>query len=171
MSRSTPVFLVVCPATVLRHWARELNTWAPEMRACVFHSISRHFAEVSSLGISGIYNEKSDRLFVCNTNAPRDVFAGIHREVRRLSQAKESPHGLVLIVTYEGLRNMRQALITVDWDGICVDEGQKIRNPSAEITSVCKLLSGYHRVLLSGTPIQNSLLELWSLFDFCYPGK
>ena len=99
------------------------------------------------------------------------LIIAIRNEIRRLSRRKESPNGLLIIVTYEGLRNMRKAMMNVEWDGICVDEGQKLRNSSAEITAVCKLLCGYHRILLSGTPIQNSLLELWSLFDFCYPGK
>ena len=54
---------------------------------------------------------------------------------------------------------------------VCLDEGQKIRNPLSDITGVCKLLPSFHRLLLSGTPIQNSLQELWSLFDFVYPGR
>jgi DNA excision repair protein ERCC-6 len=54
--------------------------------------------------------------------------------------------------------------------GVCLDEGQKIRNPETYIAGVCKMLPSYHRIILSGTPIQNSLKELWSLFDFIYPG-
>jgi hypothetical protein len=49
-----PIFLAVCPATVLRHWAREFKHWAPKMRACVFHNINKHFADISALGIQGI---------------------------------------------------------------------------------------------------------------------
>ena len=51
-----------------------------------------------------------------------------------------------------------------------LDEGQKIRNPKARITHLCKRLRTRRRVLLSGTPVQNSLAELWSLFDFTNPG-
>jgi hypothetical protein len=40
-----------------------------------------------------------------------------------------------------------------------------------QVTKVCKLLPCYHRMILSGTPIQNNLQELWSLFDFIYPGR
>lgn len=47
----------------------------------------------------------------------------------------------------------------------------KIRNPDAEVTIACKRLRTPHRLLLSGTPIQNDLRELWSLFDFVFPGR
>ena len=52
-----------------------------------------------------------------------------------------------------------------------LDEGHKIRNPEADITLACKKFATPRRIILSGTPIQNSLTELWSLFDFIYPGR
>eukprot|EP00965_Chrysotila_dentata_P100304 3313872-Pleurochrysis_carterae.AAC.4 len=50
-------------------------------------------------------------------------------------------------------------------------QGHKIRNPDAEITQICKRFNTSHRLILSGAPIQNKLTELWSLFDFVFPGK
>ena len=44
-------------------------------------------------------------------------------------------------------------------------------SPDAGITLLCKQLLSVHRLLLTGSPIQNSLTELWSLFDFVFPGK
>ena len=52
-----------------------------------------------------------------------------------------------------------------------LDEGDKIRNPDTEITIICKQLKTPHRIILTGTPIQNNLKELWSLFDFVFPGR
>lgn len=86
---------------------------------------------------------------------------------------------------------LQAALTIIEWTAVCLDEGQKIRNPTADITTVCKQLPAFHRLILSGTPIQNSLRfplvflalrasiilfyavnrELWSLFDFIYPGR
>jgi DNA excision repair protein ERCC-6 len=91
--------------------------------------------------------------------------------VKTTSSLVHSPFGLVILVTYEGLRNYRQALLQVPWASVCLDEGQKVRNPEAETTAVAKMLPCEHRLLLSGTPIQNNLKELWSLFDFVYPGR
>lgn len=54
---------------------------------------------------------------------------------------------------------------------VVLDEGHRIRNPDAAITLVCKQLLSVHRMVLTGAPIQNNLVELWSLFDFVFPGK
>ena len=51
------------------------------------------------------------------------------------------------------------------------DEGHKIRNPDAAVTLLCKQFLSVHRLILTGSPISNHLTELWSLFDFVFPGK
>ncbi|KAJ1618721.1 P-loop containing nucleoside triphosphate hydrolase protein, partial [Pavlovales sp. CCMP2436] len=58
-----------------------------------------------------------------------------------------------------------------DWLYVILDEGHKIRNPQAEVSLACKTFATGHRLILSGSPIQNNLTELWSLLDFCFPGK
>ena len=93
----------------------------------------------------------------------------IARAVRKLQES--SIQGVVAVMSYEGLRANISSISVIQWTAICLDEGQKIRNPDAEITLACKRLKASHRVILSGTPIQNSLLELWSLMDFACPGK
>ncbi|KAI9189933.1 DNA repair protein rhp26 [Blastocladiella emersonii ATCC 22665] len=79
--------------------------------------------------------------------------------------------GHVLVTTYAGIRHFSADLLPVEWGYVVLDEGHQIRNPDAEITIVCKQLRTPHRIILSGTPIQNNLAELWSLFDFVYPGR
>jgi len=51
-----------------------------------------------------------------------------------------------------------------------LDEGHIIKNPKTKLSAAIKQLKAQHRLLLSGTPIQNNVLELWSLFDFLMPG-
>ena len=65
----------------------------------------------------------------------------------------------------------RDLLLNVAWGYAILDEGHKVRNPDAEITLAAKQLQTVHRVIMSGSPIQNRLTELWSLFDFVFPGK
>ena len=77
----------------------------------------------------------------------------------------------VVLSSYEGLRRLSDALLAKAWGCVVLDEGQKIRNPEASITRLCKQLRTPRRYLLSGTPVQNSLTELWSLFDFAVPGR
>lgn len=57
------------------------------------------------------------------------------------------------------------------YSALFLDEGHRIRNAETAIARTCKQLSASMRVVLSGTPMQNNLLELWSLFDFCFPGR
>ncbi|KAI8904392.1 SNF2 family N-terminal domain-containing protein [Gorgonomyces haynaldii] len=78
--------------------------------------------------------------------------------------------GHVLVTTYAAIR-LYEELEHVKWAYCILDEGHKIRNPDAEITLACKRLKTSHRIILSGTPIQNNLTELWSLYDFCFPGR
>lgn len=79
--------------------------------------------------------------------------------------------GHILITTYVGLRIHADNLLNVRWSYAVLDEGHKIRNPDADISLTCKKLKTKNRIILSGTPIQNNLTELWSLFDFIYPGR
>ena len=77
--------------------------------------------------------------------------------------------GGVLLTTY-GLVKSSHKVLNVDedftWDYIILDEGHKIKNHTREIAKACRKINTTNRIILSGTPIQNNLLELWSLFDF-----
>lgn len=77
----------------------------------------------------------------------------------------------VLVTTYETIRINQDLLTQQPWEYVILDEGHKIRNPDSEITLACKRFETPHRLILSGSPIQNNLTELWSLFDFVFPGK
>ncbi|KAJ1931384.1 DNA repair protein rhp26, partial [Linderina pennispora] len=92
---------------------------------------------------------------------------------RRAEQLVERVHskGHIIVVTYSGLQVYQDALLTRKWGYAVLDEGHMIRNPDAEVTLACKRLDTRHRILVTGTPIQNNLTELWSLFDFIFPGR
>jgi TATA-binding protein-associated factor len=76
----------------------------------------------------------------------------------------------VLISSYEVVRNDLAFFSEFHWNYLILDEGHSIRNAKAKTTLAVKTLRANHRLILSGTPIQNSVLELWSLFDFLMPG-
>nr|XP_042712052.1 DNA excision repair protein ERCC-6 isoform X3 [Chrysemys picta bellii] len=79
-------------------------------------------------------------------------------------------HG-ILITSYSYIRLMQDNINSYDWHYVILDEGHKIRNPHAAVTLACKQFRTPHRIILSGSPMQNNLKELWSLFDFVFPGK
>lgn len=76
----------------------------------------------------------------------------------------------VVVTSYDVSRNDNDVLSTINWNYCVLDEGHLIKNPKAKITLAVKRLMSNHRLILSGTPIQNNVLELWSLFDFLMPG-
>lgn len=86
--------------------------------------------------------------------------------IRLINKAKG-----ILITTYSCINDYQDYLIPLDWHYVILDEGHKIRNPDAQVTLAVKRFRTPHRIILSGSPIQNNLRELWSLFDFIYPGK
>ncbi|XP_038638788.1 DNA excision repair protein ERCC-6 [Scyliorhinus canicula] len=77
----------------------------------------------------------------------------------------------ILITSYSYIRIMQESIAHYNWHYVILDEGHKIRNPNAAVTVACKQFRTPHRIILSGSPMQNNLKELWSLFDFVFPGK
>ena len=76
----------------------------------------------------------------------------------------------VVITSYDVCRNDIDVFMPYTWNYCVLDEGHLIKNPKAKTTIAVKRLVSNHRLILSGTPIQNNVLELWSLFDFLMPG-
>ena len=76
----------------------------------------------------------------------------------------------IVITSYDICRNDIDIFIPLSWNYCVLDEGHLIKNPRAKTTLAVKRLASNHRLILSGTPIQNNVLELWSLFDFLMPG-
>ncbi|KAI8923367.1 SNF2 family N-terminal domain-containing protein, partial [Entophlyctis helioformis] len=93
-----------------------------------------------------------------------------HAKVHSLL-SKIAKVGHVVITTYAAIRIYADSILPIKWSYCVLDEGHKIRNPDAEATLACKRIKTPHRIILSGTPIQNNLTELWSLYDFVFPGR
>jgi len=91
--------------------------------------------------------------------------ASSHRERRR--QLAES--GWVL-TTYETLRDKFHLFLDLEWAVVVFDEVQKIKNPGARATDIAKSVAGDFAVALTGTPVENSLTELWCIVDTISPG-
>lgn len=76
----------------------------------------------------------------------------------------------IVITSYDICRNDIDIFTPLKWNYCVLDEGHLIKNAKAKTTLAVKRLASNHRLILSGTPIQNNVLELWSLFDFLMPG-
>jgi superfamily II DNA or RNA helicase len=85
--------------------------------------------------------------------------------------AQPVPAGVQLvIVNYAQLRLNAEALAAETWDAVILDEGQNIKNPASATAAAARALRATHRIVLTGTPVENRLLDLWSLFAFAQPG-
>ncbi|TDL27615.1 SNF2 chromatin remodeling protein [Rickenella mellea] len=96
------------------------------------------------------------------------MYVGNARERNRLL-SKLGTHDVV-ITSYEVVRNDIHHLQGLVWHYCVLDEGHIIKNAKTKLTKAVKAIRANHRLILSGTPIQNNVLELWSLFDFLMPG-
>lgn len=88
----------------------------------------------------------------------------------RARKRSELAHTDIVITSYEVCRNEIDTLGALDFNYCVLDEGHLIKNPKTKTTIAVKEVKAEHRLILSGTPIQNNVLELWSLFDFLMPG-
>ncbi|XP_010521188.1 PREDICTED: protein CHROMATIN REMODELING 24 [Tarenaya hassleriana] len=136
--------LIVAPKTLLPHWIKELT----------------------AVGLSRMTRE-----YYGNSAKARDY------ELRYILEDKG-----VLLTTYDIVRNNSKALQgdnhfsddededEITWDYMILDEGHLIKNPSTQRAKSLLEIPSSHRIIISGTPIQNNLKELWALFNFCCPG-
>ncbi|KAJ8899354.1 hypothetical protein K2173_018328 [Erythroxylum novogranatense] len=161
--------IVVCPVTLLRQWKREAQKWYPSFHVELLHDS----AQDHSYRKKRVKSDESD--YESEGSLDSDSESHVSKKNGNkwdslISRVLKSESGL-LITTYEQLRLLGEKLLDIDWGYAILDEGHKIRNPNAEITLVCKQLQTVHRIIMTGAPIQNKLSELWSLFDFVFPGK
>ncbi|XP_052814751.1 TATA-binding protein-associated factor 172-like isoform X1 [Mya arenaria] len=96
------------------------------------------------------------------------MYAGTPTERQRL-QKKSKNHNLI-VASYDVVRNDAEFFSSIHWNYCILDEGHIIKNGKTKISKAVKQLKCNHRLILSGTPIQNNVLDLWSLFDFLVPG-
>jgi SNF2 family DNA or RNA helicase len=93
-------------------------------------------------------------------------YSGIGRAAQRPNLAK---HDIVL-TTYGTLRRDISLLKEIPFEYVVLDEAQTIKNAGSQIAKASRLLTARHRLALSGTPIENNLGDLWSIFEFLNPG-
>ena len=128
--------LIVVPTSLMGNWQRELQKFAPQLRAFVAHRSCATIEDLRSL--------ESDPI---KHLADKDV----------------------VIVTYGSVRNAKW-LTKATWQLVVLDEAQAIKNSGSQQAKAIKAIPARTRIVMTGTPIENHLGDLWSLFDFSSPG-
>ena len=96
------------------------------------------------------------------------VFA--ENKTQRLNDLDNIDDINIMITSYGLIRNDLEKYEQISFELIAIDEAQNIKNPNTGISKAVKNLNAKVKFALTGTPIENSLLELWSIFDFIMPG-
>lgn len=99
------------------------------------------------------------RYYVCHSSENKDI-----------QQAVALGDGIQLVITTYGMLAKYEWLNTHAWDMLIIDEAQAIKNPGTKQTKLVKGINASYRIAMTGTPIENRLGDLWSLFDFLNKG-
>ncbi|MCJ1472425.1 hypothetical protein MMC13_001073 [Lambiella insularis] len=163
--------LVVCPLSVLSSWMAECRRWTPGLKVLRFHGpqTERNRLKKVAMGEEDMYGnytrsslaKKNQRL----TAAGRNVIS------LDSDDELEDPLGVDLVVTtYETFSAeeswFKRAFV---WKYVILDEGHKIKNDLSQVSTALQGLGAEYRLILTGTPLQNNLMELWALLHWLYP--
>lgn len=117
--------LIVCPASVVPVWEKEIARFFPSLKVEVLKS--------------------GNDFYKCD---PQTLWIG----------------------SYTQLRMHKYLLDATEFGYVILDEAQLIKNPEAKVTQACLRIWAKHRIVLTGTPLENKYLDLWTLFRFLMPG-
>lgn len=91
-------------------------------------------------------------------------------ELKKLATQKKPFADLDLVMTSYTMLWRQSWLLDLQWNLAVIDEAQAIKNPKSQQTQTVKKIKSYSRIALTGTPVENRLSDLWSIFDFLCPG-
>lgn len=104
------------------------------------------------------------------TFAPELTDIVVHEGPNRPRDTKYLASHALTITTYDTVRQDQVGLGVIDWKAVAIDEAQFIKNPTAGRTSAVKALKCKQIVAMTGTPVENGLIEFWSIMDRVHPG-
>ncbi|PXF49054.1 putative helicase mot1 [Gracilariopsis chorda] len=97
-------------------------------------------------------------------------YAGLPKARARIRSRSVLRDASLIVTSYDILSNDLRYFEHIRWNYIVLDEGHVIKNAKTKAAKAVRSLSSNHRLILTGTPIQNSVIELWAMFDFLMPG-
>lgn len=133
-------YLIVAPVSLLENWENEYQK----------------FFSPQNLPLCKLYGGVS----LTKENNP----------IQNQQDAKRLQFKQIILTNYETLRSYQISLGLVDFAIIALDEAQKIKTPGTLITNACKALKADFKIAMTGTPVENTLVDIWCLMDFAVPG-
>jgi SNF2 family DNA or RNA helicase len=144
-------FLVVAPVSLLENWKEE---------------IAKFFAP-GALRVLTLYGPSLAERRISKQALDEELVRG---GATRLLSPGWLGGSQVVLTTYETLRDLEFSLASQRWSAMICDEAQKIKNPNALVTRAAKKQNARLKIACTGTPVENTLTDIWCLFDFVQPG-
>ncbi|KAK3323807.1 SNF2 family N-terminal domain-containing protein [Cercophora scortea] len=132
--------LIIAPLSTLSNWLDEFHHWVPSIPVVMYH---------------GTPPERND------------IFKT--KIMRHLQGGRPTNKFPVVCTSYEMVLKDRAALSKINWEFIIIDEGHRMKNFDSKLFRELKTFTSATRLLITGTPLQNNLKELWSLLNFLLP--
>lgn len=146
--------LIVCPPTLIEHWLYEIEKFIPSKTRSILNPVSYSGSLADRVNLR---NRILDSINKCRENYTHND----HNQDGSIN---------LVVSSYDIVRNDIDFFKEVQWNYCVLDEGHIIKNGKTKLSRSIRLINAKHRLILSGTPIQNNVTELWSLFDFLMPG-
>jgi len=143
--------LIVAPVSLLENWKDEIDK----------------FFEEGSLRVLTLYGAGLSNLRLSRAEIDEELKAS---GVGRLLIRNWLGGAHIVLTTYETLRDLEFSLSRQKWSVMICDEAQKIKNPNALVSRAAKKQNARFKIACTGTPVENTLTDLWCLFDFIQPG-
>jgi SWI/SNF-related matrix-associated actin-dependent regulator of chromatin subfamily A member 5 len=167
-------FLIVCPLSVLSSWMSETKKWAPGLKVLRFHGPMKERDRLKRIALGEIdmygntTRKQKNKLKSRKTSSGKPV---ISLDSDEEDDEEEEQLGVdVVVTTYESYQAeqswFKRAFV---WRYVVLDEGHKIKNDLSLISKALQGLNAEYRLILTGTPLQNNLTELWALLHWLYP--
>lgn len=138
--------LVLVPLSTMPNWMSEFSLWAPNLNVVEYHGSAKSRTII--------------RQYEWHASDPS-------QRTRKTASYKFN----VLLTTYEMVLADASHLRGVPWEVLVVDEGHRLKNSSSKLFSLLNSFSFQHRVLLTGTPLQNNIGEMYNLLNFLQPAS
>ncbi|ATY62484.1 SNF2 family helicase ATPase [Cordyceps militaris] len=132
--------LIVAPLSTLSNWMDEFDKWTPSIPVVMYHGTPQQRQQIYSKEI-----------------------------MKHLQAGRPTEKFPVVCTSYEMVLQDKAFLSRIDWEFIIIDEGHRMKNADAKLFKELQQFTSATRLLITGTPLQNNLKELWSLLHFLLP--
>ncbi|KZT57459.1 hypothetical protein CALCODRAFT_496102 [Calocera cornea HHB12733] len=161
-------FLIVCPLSVMHNWVAEFEKFTPSIPVVMYHGTPDERRELQRTVLVPPYKDRGPAPKKLKLLKPvgRKSAPGTRTGTPAASTEETFP---IVVTTYEMVIRDKAFLGTFKWKHLIVDEGHRLKNMESRIIKEIKLYHSDNRLILTGTPLQNNLAELWSLLNFILP--